>query len=89
MNSHEIMDFEFWFKQWLVKYRIDVNSDCNRWRAVAYDTKGDVIEFASADSKRQAIEALCVEIGLVSFWEIPVCPRCGEGGLHSTGGSIC
>jgi hypothetical protein len=89
MNSNEIMDFEFWLKQWLAKYRIDVNSDCNRWRAVAYDTKGDVIEFASADSKRQAIEALCVEIGLVSFWEMPSCPRCGEGGLHSTGDSIC
>ena len=89
MNSHEIVDSEFWLEQWLVKYNIDVNLDCNRWHAVAYDANRDVIEFASADSKRQAIEALCGEIGLVSFWEIPLCPRCGEGGLHSTGDSIC
>lgn len=88
MNAHETVDLEFWLNQWLVKYRIDVHSDCNRWRAVAYDAEGCVIEFVSDDSRRQVIEALCVEIGLVSFWEIPLCPRCGKGGLHSDDGGI-
>lgn len=89
MNTYETVDKEFWLNQWLVKYRIDVHSDYNIWRAVAYDAEGGVIEFASGDSKKNAIEALCVEIGLVSFWETPLCPRCDTGKLHSNYGSNC
>jgi hypothetical protein len=90
MNAHETVDLEFWLNQWLLSYRIDARlSDCDRWRAVAYDAEGGVLEFASGDSRRLAIETLCVEIGVISFWEIPPCPKCGIRNSHSADGDIC
>lgn len=66
-------------EKWLDAHRIDVRiSDSDRWRAVAYDAEGRVIEFALGESLKHAIEALCVEIVLCSFWELPPCPRCGD-----------
>lgn len=66
-------------EKWLDHHQIDVRiSDFDRWRAVAYDAEGRVVEFASGESRKHAIEALCVEIEIASFWELPPCPGCGD-----------
>jgi hypothetical protein len=74
MNTREEyreVDWEFWLSQWLTCHRIVVSErEPDRWRAIAYDGQGEVLDFVSGKSRRFVIEAVCLEIGLMSFWEI-------------------
>jgi hypothetical protein len=74
MNTSEEqpeVDWEFWLSQWLTCNRIVVSKcEQNQWRAIAYDGHGEVLDFVSGESRRFAIEGVCVGIGLMSFWEV-------------------
>lgn len=60
-------------EHWLSASRIDIRETGEgglSWRAVAYDSGGEVLECAIGDTRRAAIELVCREIGQLSFWKL-------------------
>lgn len=78
-DDRKSKDWEYWLVQWLAAYRIDVIPENDRWRTVAYDAKGVVLEYSIGKTRRDAIESLCVEMSIISFWRIHEQPASPAG----------